>query len=92
MTIAQRNNPSVFSILRIAQGKHYFNIRTGDNLNPGQTFNTRNFLDWMNDFESHLKLKTTSTQLMSIAVAGNVLIEQVQELASREVDGTPSCG
>lgn len=46
----------------------------------------------MSDFESHLKLKTTSTQLMSIAVAGNVLIEQVQELASREVDGTPSCG
>ena len=30
-------------------------------------------------------------QLVSIAVAENVLIEQVQEIASREVDGTPSC-
>jgi hypothetical protein len=45
----------------------------------------------MGDFESQLKLKTTSTQLISIAVARNVLIEQVQELASREVDGTLSC-
>ena len=28
---------------------------------------------------------------MSIAVAGNVLIQHVQEIASREVDGTSSC-
>ncbi|KAF9459914.1 Rho GTPase activation protein [Collybia nuda] len=55
-----------------------------------KAFNTRNFLDWMSDFESHLKLKTASTQLMSVAVAGNILLEHVQELASREVDGTPS--
>jgi len=45
----------------------------------------------MIDFESKLGLKTISTQLMSIAVAKNVLIEQVFELADREVDGTPSC-
>jgi hypothetical protein len=45
----------------------------------------------MNDFESKLKLKTISMQLMSVAVAENVLIEQVQEIASREVEGTSSC-
>ncbi|KAF8078622.1 GTPase activating protein [Lyophyllum atratum] len=54
------------------------------------TFNSRNFLDWINDFESKLKLKTLSTSLMSIAVARNVLIDHVQQLASREVDETPS--
>jgi hypothetical protein len=56
-----------------------------------QTFNSRNFLDWMTDFESKLRLKTISTQLLSLAVAKNVLIQQVFELADREVDGTPSC-
>ncbi|KAG5647991.1 hypothetical protein DXG03_007025 [Asterophora parasitica] len=55
-----------------------------------ETLNSRNFLDWVHDFESKLKLKTLSTHLMSVAVARNVLIQQVQELASREVDGTPS--
>ncbi|KAJ7786308.1 GTPase activating protein [Mycena metata] len=54
------------------------------------TFNTRNFLEWMADFESKFKLKTISHQLISIAVAKNNLIEQVQEVALREVDGTPS--
>ncbi|RDB28888.1 putative Ras GTPase-activating-like protein ngap [Hypsizygus marmoreus] len=55
-----------------------------------KTFKSRNFLDWMNDFETKLKLKTISAHLMSVAIARNVLVEQVQELASREVDGTPS--
>jgi hypothetical protein len=45
----------------------------------------------MADFESKFKLKTISHQLISIAVAKNDLIEQVQEIALREVDGTPSC-
>ena len=56
-----------------------------------QALDTRNFLDWMTDFESKFRLKTTSSQLMSIAVAKNVLIEQIFEFAGREVDGTPSC-
>ncbi|KDQ30794.1 hypothetical protein PLEOSDRAFT_49472 [Pleurotus ostreatus PC15] len=55
-----------------------------------EALNSRNFLDWMIDFETKLHLKTITTQLMSIAVARNVLIPQVQELADREVDGTPS--
>ncbi|KAJ6509536.1 GTPase activating protein [Mycena vitilis] len=55
-----------------------------------KTFNSRNFMEWMADFESKFKLKTISHQLISIAVARNDLIEQVQEIALREVDGTPS--
>ncbi|KAF7339472.1 Elongation of fatty acids protein [Mycena sanguinolenta] len=54
------------------------------------TFNMRNFMEWMADFESKFKLKTISHQLISIAVAHNNLIEQVQDIAMREVDGTPS--
>jgi hypothetical protein len=48
-------------------------------------------MEWMADFESKFKLKTISHQLISIAVARNDLIEQVQDIAIREVDGTPSC-
>ncbi|KAF8898740.1 Rho GTPase activation protein [Infundibulicybe gibba] len=55
-----------------------------------KTFNSRNFLDWMTEFEMKLRLKTISTHLMSIAVARGVLIEQVQELAFKEVDGSTS--
>ncbi|KAJ6519819.1 GTPase activating protein [Mycena sanguinolenta] len=55
-----------------------------------RTFKTRNFMEWMADFESKFKLKTISHQLISIAVAHNNLIEQVQDIAMREVDGTPS--
>ncbi|KAL0581609.1 hypothetical protein V5O48_000425 [Marasmius crinis-equi] len=51
---------------------------------------SRNFLDWLTDFESKLKLKTVATHLMAMAVADNKLIEQVQTLADREVDGSVS--
>ena len=44
----------------------------------------------MTDFDSKLKLKNLSTQLMSIAVAKNVLVEQVADLADREVDSSSS--
>ncbi|KAK0198314.1 GTPase activating protein [Armillaria mellea] len=54
------------------------------------TFNSRNFLDWMNDFEKKLKVQTLAGQLLSIAVAKNNVVEQIQEIAYREVDGTPS--
>lgn len=45
----------------------------------------------MSDFETKLKLKTIATQLMSIAIANNKLIDHVQLLLEKEVDGTPSC-
>ncbi|KAG1757575.1 Rho GTPase activation protein [Suillus lakei] len=50
----------------------------------------RNVLEWMSDFERRLHLRTTSYQLMCIAIAKNVLVEHITEYADREVDGTPS--
>lgn len=41
----------------------------------------------MSDFENKLKLKTIATQLMSIAIARNVVIDHIQELAIQEVEG-----
>ncbi|TFK41156.1 Rho GTPase activation protein [Crucibulum laeve] len=55
-----------------------------------KTLHSRNFLDWICDFENKLNLKTASTQLMSIAIARDVLVEQVQVFASREVENSSS--
>ncbi|EGO03980.1 hypothetical protein SERLA73DRAFT_40923, partial [Serpula lacrymans var. lacrymans S7.3] len=49
----------------------------------------RNILDWMDDFEHKLHLRSISSELMYVAIAKNVLLDQVFELADREVDGTP---
>ncbi|KAG9314364.1 GTPase activating protein [Chiua virens] len=51
---------------------------------------TRNVLEWMNDFELKLQLRTLFEQLMTIAVTKGVLVEHIMEYADREVDGTPS--
>ncbi|OCH96153.1 Rho GTPase activation protein [Obba rivulosa] len=53
-----------------------------------KTFISRNALDWMQDLETHFKLKTISSHIMSIAIAKNVLMDNIMELADREVDGT----
>ncbi|EAU93112.2 GTPase activating protein [Coprinopsis cinerea okayama7 len=53
------------------------------------TFDSRNFLDWMTELESKLKLKHISSQLMAVAIAQDTLIVQVQEFAAREVLGAP---
>ncbi len=45
----------------------------------------------MSEFETKLKLKTIASQLMAILIANNTLIEQVQAMANREVDGSESC-
>ncbi|KAG2366526.1 hypothetical protein BDR07DRAFT_1395750 [Suillus spraguei] len=50
----------------------------------------RNVLEWMSDFERRLHLRTTSYQLMCIAIAKNALVENITEYADREVDSTPS--
>lgn len=50
----------------------------------------RNVLEWMSDFERRLHLRTSSYQLMCIAIAKNILVEHITEYADREVDGTPS--
>jgi hypothetical protein len=37
------------------------------------------------------KIREVSSQLVSIAVAKNILLSNVFEMAGREVEGTPSC-
>lgn len=50
---------------------------------------SRNFLDWINDFQKKLKLTTVSTHIMSIADAQNTLVEQIIEYTAREMERTP---
>ncbi|KAI0257140.1 Rho GTPase activation protein [Lactifluus subvellereus] len=50
----------------------------------------RNYLDWMIDLGSKFKVEQLSSQLVSIAIAKNILLSNVFEMADREVDGTPS--
>ncbi|KAF9015162.1 Rho GTPase activation protein [Cyathus striatus] len=51
---------------------------------------SRNFLDWILDLETELNLRSLSVQLMSLAIADDKLIEQVQEFASRDIRNTSS--
>ncbi|KII86438.1 hypothetical protein PLICRDRAFT_93868 [Plicaturopsis crispa FD-325 SS-3] len=55
-----------------------------------KTLQSRNILDWMSDFESKLQLKSIATELVSFAIARNILTEHLFAFADREVDGTPS--
>ncbi|KAI0308203.1 Rho GTPase activation protein [Multifurca ochricompacta] len=54
------------------------------------TLDRRNYLDWMIDLDVKFKTKQVSGQLFSIAIAKNILLSNVFEVADREVDGTPS--
>ncbi|KAI0361607.1 Rho GTPase activation protein [Trametes cingulata] len=53
-----------------------------------KTLHSRNHLDWMRELEARLKMKNVNNNIMSIAIAKNVLLENIMELADREVDGT----
>ncbi|EED79572.1 predicted protein [Postia placenta Mad-698-R] len=55
-----------------------------------QTFSSRNSLDLIHDLESKLKLKTVGPHIISVAIAKNVLIDNIMELIDREVDDTLS--
>ncbi|KAL1951926.1 hypothetical protein VTO73DRAFT_1075 [Trametes versicolor] len=55
-----------------------------------KTLHSRNHLDWMRELETRLKMKNVNNNIMSIAIAKNVLLENIMELADREVDGTLS--
>ncbi|TEB35043.1 Rho GTPase activation protein [Coprinellus micaceus] len=50
-----------------------------------KSFHSRNFLDWLSELETKMKLKELSTPVMSLAVANNTLIKQIQDYATREV-------
>ncbi|OBZ79003.1 Ras GTPase-activating protein gap-2 [Grifola frondosa] len=56
-----------------------------------KTLQSRNCLDWMRELESRLKLKNISIHIISIAIAKNILMDHIMELADREVDGTLTC-
>lgn len=45
----------------------------------------------MADLEGRLKIKSISLHLMSIAIARNVVVEQIQEYAAREVENSTAC-
>lgn len=45
----------------------------------------------MRELETRLKMKNVNRDIMSIAVAKNVLLDNILELADREVDGTLTC-
>ncbi|THH34129.1 hypothetical protein EUX98_g93 [Antrodiella citrinella] len=49
---------------------------------------SRNYLDWITDFETKLKLKDALEHVMAIAQSHDVLVDNIKELANREVDGT----
>ncbi|KAI0756978.1 Rho GTPase activation protein [Daedaleopsis nitida] len=55
-----------------------------------KTLHSRNHLDWMRELENRLKMKNVNNNIMSIAIAKNVLLDNIMELADREVDGTPT--
>lgn len=45
----------------------------------------------MIDLDAKFKIREASSQLVSIAVAKDILLHNVFEMAGREVEGTPSC-
>ena len=45
----------------------------------------------MRELEARLKMKNVNRDIMSIAIAKNVLLDNIMELADREVDGTLTC-
>ncbi|CCL98960.1 uncharacterized protein FIBRA_00968 [Fibroporia radiculosa] len=54
------------------------------------TFTSRNSLDWMRDLEVKFRLKSIAHHIISIAIAKDMLVDNIMELADREVDGTPT--
>ncbi|KIM66196.1 hypothetical protein SCLCIDRAFT_1152839 [Scleroderma citrinum Foug A] len=55
-----------------------------------EVLQSRNILEWMEDFERKLRLRNMSEHLMDIAIAKDELVKHIMEYANREVDGTPS--
>lgn len=51
---------------------------------------SRNYLDWINDLGTRLNLRDVSTQFISVAIATNSLVENICEMANKEVSETPT--
>ena len=56
-----------------------------------QMLHSRNHLDWMRELETRLKMKNVNQNIMSIAISKNAMLDNIMELADREVDGTLTC-
>jgi len=54
------------------------------------TLDQRNYLDWMVDLDTKFKIREASGPLISMAVAKNILLSNVFEMADREVEETTS--
>lgn len=50
-----------------------------------------NLLDLLNDLEQELKLQRLAEHILALAVVRNVLMDNLFELAKREVDNTSNC-
>ena len=92
-TARQGNHFAVPVVRQVIEGEYAtkLNSRAFDRRPLSQTLHSRNHLDWMRELEARLKMKNVNHNIMSIAIAKNVLLENIMELADREVDGTATC-
>ena len=56
-----------------------------------QSLSQKNLLDLLSDLESELKIGHVAEHMLALAVARNVLLRDLFELADREVDEASSC-
>lgn len=75
-------------LLSNAQGQRFQHHLQCSGFNSSQVLKSRNYLDWIADFETKLKLKDTIEHIMAIAQAHGVLEDSIMDMAGREVDGT----
>ena len=51
----------------------------------------KNYLDWIHELESKLAIRGISSDLVAVALAQDSLVQNIMELAGREVDGSERC-
>ena len=51
----------------------------------------KNYLDWIHELETKLAIRGLSSDLVAVALANNSLVENITELADREVEGSERC-
>ncbi|GJE86123.1 Rho GTPase activation protein [Phanerochaete sordida] len=53
-----------------------------------KTLQAKNYLDWISELESKLNIRNLSNDIVAVALAEDSLLDNIMELADREVDGT----
>lgn len=51
----------------------------------------KNYLDWISELESKLNIRSISSDLVAVSLAKESLLDNIMELADREVDGSERC-